>query len=291
MKRRPIPKKKSEKKPAVAKTWCGRLKAVKKRQLSPAEVEESLLSEARRRILAARERAKKKAAVTKPGKRFEVKTKKTHSRAKALSFDPDFVPIDRRARRLRHKLLGIGILRLPGGRVLRPVDAFVAAELRRQEEAGVAALEELVAALGKGANWRDALIFEAKTNMEAFEELARRRAFADSHCLSREREEFEKAAERVRQLRRAGPASRARLEAMIFGLKHEEERGELPTRKATKDYLLSKGIAFPASSKKDGIDTGNNDRRFFSGSYLSKFPVARPWHGREPLKPRKKLRG
>jgi hypothetical protein len=284
MKRRPARKNGGKKPSNVSRA----VKSAKKRQPSVAEVEKSLLAKAKKRILSAQKRAKSKKSATRKGSSLEVKPRKLHSQPPAVVFDPYFVPIDRTARRIRHELLSIGVLRLPGGRFFRPADtdSFVAAELHRLEEAGAAALEGLVAALGQGANWRDALIFEASRDAEAYKELCHRRAKADAQALSWERREFDEAAARVNRFcRRRGPEQRSKLWAILFGLHHLRDHGRLPTRKATKDYLASEGLYFPAG--KDG----NNDRRFFSGPFLSKFPVGRPWHGHDPAISGLKLRG
>jgi len=143
-----------------------------------------------------------------------------------------------------------------------------------------------VAALGQGANWRDVLIFEAKRDAEAYKDLCHKWSKADAQALSWERSEFDEAAARVNRLfRRRAPEQRSKLSAIIFGLHHLRDHGRLPTRKATKDYLASEDLYFPAGKN------GNNDHRFFSGPFLSKFPVGRPWHGQEPVIGGLKLRG
>jgi hypothetical protein len=283
MKQRPASRK-GAKKPARS---CCAVKSAKKRQPSPAEVEKSLLAKARKRILSARKRAARKKVATGQGQSLQVKWSKQQSKPPPVMFDPYFVPIDRIARRIRCALEVVGMLRLPGGRVFIPADtdSFVAAELHRQEEADAAALEGLVAALGQGANWRDALILEAMGDAEASKELCYRRSKADAQKVSWERSELDKAAARVKRFCQRGPEHRAKLRAILFGLHHELEHGRLPTRKATKDFLAREGITFPAAK------SGNNDGRFFNGPYLSKFPVGTPWHGQEPLISWLKLRG
>ena len=151
-------------------------------------------------------------------------------------------------------------------------DVFVGAGLRKQEQREIPYMEVLHAMFGKAAQgneWRLMLCWEAKFDDEAKQELASWLADAATRPRFDELTRFADCAKQVADFKETGPASRAKLNALLFVLAFESKHGRRPTQRATRDHLIATGI-------QKAEDRGNEARDVFNGPILGDLPKARP---------------
>jgi hypothetical protein len=194
--------------------------------------------------------------------------------------DVDFFPVFGPVRRARREMLKKYFIEIAGKIFRREIDPFEAKEFRRQEEEDEPRLSALRALMGRTANWRDELVFQAARSHADMAELKELLAHAAVSGNTKELEQFRRASLRVEKMRSAGPFYKARVVATLFGWHHEVNHGELPTRHATMKHIESCNIALPSSGKDP---YNSNANRIFKGVYLSRFPPGIPWHGSSPI--------
>jgi len=208
---------------------------------------------------------------TNPGKEEPIPT--------PTDFDADFFPIDGPSRRARRKMLAQMCFQINGKKYMRAADPFEAKLFRQQEQRGNSDIEALRALLGKRANWKTSLCFEAMnarfTRDDAANEVGWLLASAVARGDAAEILEFHNAVEAVKEyLASNTPDNLARFIVTLYGIRQENLNGKLPSRADAKKHLEDMG-ELPDSLKRG--NRGSNDGRFFSGPYLSKFPCGRPW--------------
>lgn len=187
-------------------------------------------------------------------------------------YDPDFIPIHGKTRRARRELLATHLVVKGGKYYQRPVDPFVAEELRRQEAEGKDEAEGIKDTFGRNANWRDALIYGASRDADDLAELGHLLLRAALAGDTTEQRAFTAASRRVASAKRSGPANLAPLLAVLYGIKYRAEHGCLPTRVATIQELSRHGIRLPQSDKYE-----HNANRLFARPFLCDFPTSKPW--------------
>lgn len=188
-------------------------------------------------------------------------------------YNLEYIPCDGPTRRARREMLRKFFLRSDSKIFQVKADSYTAEEFRRQERADEAGLAGIRAACGRSANWRDALIFEAKRKKADLDELEWLLAHAAITGDHNELNAFAKASRHVAKAH-SKLINESRMFAVMYGIRSEIEHGKLPTRAETVKAIQSAGINIPASNiyKYD-----NNANRIFSGPYLSRFPRAKPW--------------
>jgi hypothetical protein len=182
--------------------------------------------------------------------------------------NPNYVPLMAEARRARAKLIE---------KLEQTQDPRIIVELVRQELQEIPFIEGLQAVFGKKrANWRTMLIWEAKHDPLARDELARLLSDASTSDDPKESELFREAEGAVRRLRSRGLWDRSRAAGIFFTLSYLCNMGRWPTRPMVKGMLKKMDCNFPASER------GNNDRRFFSGPVLGRVRTGKPGAPRGP---------
>jgi hypothetical protein len=198
---------------------------------------------------------------------------------KSTRVDRELIPLLGTTRRARRTLLGTFSQSI-GDKLF--IDPFVAKELRRQEIAEPAYLEALIAILGKKANWRDSLVYEARREPDSYEELSW--LLADAACRgdTDELRRFEEACLRIQNLLKRGRSQAlkygpSQLEATLFVTRMMEEKKRKPTRVEVEMYLERKGFPFPPSRTSKRRKSGSNSGRFYEGPFLSTLRQGRSW--------------
>jgi hypothetical protein len=189
-------------------------------------------------------------------------------------FDLDFIPIHGPTRRARRAIVGRMFFVIDAKIFRREADPYEAQELTRQEERGQADLEAVRAVFGRKSDWRTALCYEARRKGDAKRELGMLMADAAARGDTKDLSCFCSAVQMVNKVSASGPDKESRFAATLFGINHEIKTGKLPTRPLAKRYLSKIGL-LPKSLEKGS--RGANDKRFFSGPYLSRFPPGKPW--------------
>ena len=182
------------------------------------------------------------------------------------SFNYEYIPLDAMQRRARRGLVQ---------QWLKTHDSFVAEALAEQERIEIPYREQIAAAYGKDAGWRDALIVAARTDERAREELA---SWLSSVAAKGERAEFfafYEAMSRVANVDERGVINRKKLLAILFVLHCWIEKNALPTQAATRVFLASQGYKMEGSSRQ------NEARDLFIGPILGTLPKAKA--GRKEL--------